>query len=187
MGEKKEKMFVVRLLLLSISPWIALGLDCSFSTTYPRQLVTYKVGPGAIIVDGKLDETAWDEVQWTDNFVDISSEKTPRFRTKAKVRWDDDWLYVAAELEETQIWASISHTCHCVDDQNDQVIFHGNDFEIFIDTDGSNHNYKEFEINAANQTWDLLLNKPYGDGGFENSSRVFGSEGFECSLLLYVK
>merc|ERR1712106_819766 len=82
--EKTKKMFVVRLLLLSISPWIALGLDCSFSTTYPRQLVTYKVGPGTIIVDGKLDETVWDEVEWTDNFVDISSEKTPRLRTRAK-------------------------------------------------------------------------------------------------------
>lgn len=82
-------------------------------------------------------------------------------------------------MEEPQIWANISHTCHCKDDDHDQVIFHDNDFEIFIDTDGSNHNYKEFEINAANQTWDLLLNKPYGDGGFENSSRVFGSLGFD--------
>ena len=33
-----------------------------------------------------------------------------------------------------------------------QVIFHDNDFEIFVDADGSNHNYKEFEMNALNQT-----------------------------------
>jgi len=156
-----------------------ISLDCSFSTTYPRQMVSYKVEPGVISVDGKLDEEAWEEVEWTEDFVDISLEKSPRLRTRAKVRWDNEWLYVAAELEEKQIWANISHTCHCVDDQNDQVIFHDNDFEIFIDVDSSNHNYKEFEINAANQTWDLLLNKPYGDGGFENSSRVFGSAGFD--------
>jgi len=142
-------------------------------------MVTYKVEPGDIIVDGKLDEKVWEEVEWTDDFVDISLDMIPRLRTRAKVRWDDEWLYVAAELEENQIWANISHTCHCVDVENDQVIFHDNDFEIFVDVDGSNHNYKEFEVNAANQTWDLLLNKPYGDGGFENSSRVFGSAGFE--------
>ena len=33
-----------------------------------------------------------------------------------------------------------------------KVIFHDNDFEIFLDADGSNHNYKEFEMNALNQT-----------------------------------
>ena len=35
---------------------------------------------------------------------------------------------------------------------NTKVIFHDNDFEIFLDLDGSNHNYKEFEMNALNQT-----------------------------------
>ena len=103
----------------------------------------------------------------------------PRFETKMKMRWDDDWLYVGAELEETQIWANITETCHCINDDQDQVIFHDNDFEIFIDVDGSNHNYKEFEMNAANATWILMLNKPYGDGGYENSSRVFGAAGYD--------
>ena len=96
-----------------------------------------------------------------------------------KIRWDDDWLYVGAWLQETQIWANITETCHCINEDQDQVIFHDNDFEIFIDVDGSNHNYKEFEVNAANATWIILLNKPYGDGGYENSSRVMGSDGFD--------
>eukprot|EP00092_Neocalanus_flemingeri_P041565 GFUD01045267.1.p1 GENE.GFUD01045267.1~~GFUD01045267.1.p1 ORF type:complete len:399 (+),score=134.63 GFUD01045267.1:53-1249(+) len=172
-------MLIICLLVLSRSVWAALGLECSFSSTYPRQMVSYKVEPGDISVDGKMDEKAWEEVEWTKDFVDISSEETPRLKTRAKVRWDNEWLYIGAELEEKQIWANISHTCHCLDDENDQVIFHDNDFEIFVDVDGSNHNYKEFEMNALNQTWDLLLNKPYGDGGFENSSRVFGSAGFD--------
>ena len=157
----------------------AQALDCSFSSTYPRQLISYKVKSEDINIDGKLDEEAWKEVAWTEDFVDISLPDTPRLKTRSKVRWNEDWLYVGAELEEPQIWANISHTCHCIDDLNDQVIFHDNDFEIFVDPDGTNHNYKEFEVNALNQTWDLLLNKPYNDGGFENSSRVFGSAGFD--------
>jgi len=88
-------------------------------------------------------------------------------------------LYVGAEMEEKDIWANITDTCHCINDDQDQIIFHDNDFEVFIDVDGSNHNYKEFEINAANQTWILLLNKPYTDGGYENSSRVYGPDGFD--------
>ena len=62
-------------------------------------------------------------------------------------------------MKEPEIWANISHACHCIDPDSDQVIFHDNDFEIFIDTDGSNHHYKEFEINAKNQTWILMLDK----------------------------
>ena len=153
-------------------------LDCSFSASYPRHTVTYKLG-SPISVDGKLDEEAWTEVGWSEDFEDISTTVVPRLRTRMKMRWDDDWLYVGAELEETEIWANITDTCHCINDDQDQVIFHDNDFEVFIDVDGSNHNYKEFEINALNQTWILLLTKPYGDGGYENSSRVFGPDGFD--------
>lgn len=54
-----------------------------------------------------------------------------------------------------------------------------NDFEIFVSPDGTNWFYKEIEINAANATWDLCLNKPYDDNGYENSTRVFGAGGFE--------
>ena len=34
-------------------------------------------------------------------------------------------------------------------------------------------------MNALNATWDLCLNKPYSDGGYENSTRVFGDRGFD--------
>ena len=38
--------------------------------------------------------------------------------------------YVAAELQETHVWANITRTCHCIDPAQDQVIFHDNDFEV---------------------------------------------------------
>ena len=49
--------------------------------------------------------------------------------------------------------------------QRDSVIFQDNDFEVFIDPDGDNHQYYEIEINALNTVWDLRLVKPYRDGG----------------------
>ena len=30
----------------------------------------------------------------------------------------------------------------------------------------------QYEMNAADATWDLCLNKAYNDGGYENSTRV---------------
>lgn len=51
------------------------------------------------------------------------------------------------------------------------MIFADNDYEIFINPDGSTHNYKEFEMNARAAWWDLALKAPYENGGYENSSR----------------
>ena len=112
-----------------------------------------------IVVDGKLDDEAWQLAPWTDDFLDIEGDAKPlpRFRTRAKMAWDADYFYVAAELSEPHAWATLT--------KHDSVIFHDNDFEVFIDPDGDNHEYYEIEINALNTEWDLLLEKPYRDGG----------------------
>src|SRR6185503_14901430 len=95
-----------------------------------------------LTIDGKLNETGWARAAWTDDFVDIEGniKPLPRFRTRAKMLWDDSYFYVAAEIEESHVWAAIT--------KHDSVIFHDNDFELFIDPDGDNHYYAEFEINA---------------------------------------
>jgi hypothetical protein len=55
------------------------------------------------------------------------------------------------------------------------VIFHDNDFEVFIDPNGDRNEYYEFEINALNTGWDLFLPKPYRDGGkAQNSWDIVG-------------
>ena len=112
-----------------------------------------------IRVDGRLDDSAWAKSEWTSEFVDIEGGKrpAPRFRTRAKLLWDDDYLYIAAELEEPDVHATL--TAH------DSVIFHDNDFEVFLNPSGDGRNYFEFEINALNTGWDLFLPKPYREGG----------------------
>ena len=71
--------------------------------------------------------------------------------------WDDKYFYIAAELEEPHVWGTLT--------KHDSVIFQDNDFEVFIDPDGDNHEYYEIEINALNTEWDLFLKKAYRDGG----------------------
>lgn len=156
------------------------AVDCSFAASYPRQYVAYHLENATLgALTGDLSKPAWAAVAFTDSFVDIATPTAPQFRTRAKIRWDDAFLYVAADVEDEVAWANITSTCHCVDPAHDQVIFHDNDFEIFVDADGSTHAYKEYEMNCLNATWDLSLNKPYDDGGSENSSRVFGPAGWD--------
>lgn len=124
----------------------------------PRKYLCYRARK-PILIDGRLDDEAWQAAPWTDYFVDIEGDRRPRprFRTRAKMLWDDSYFYIGAELEEPHVWATLT--------QHDSVIFHDNDFEVFIDPDGDNHEYYELEINALNTTWDLRLVKPYRDGG----------------------
>jgi hypothetical protein len=124
----------------------------------PRQYVCYRADQ-ALTIDGFLDEPAWQNAPWTEAFVDIEGElkSLPRLETRAKLLWDSEYLYVAADLVEPDVWASLT--------QRDAVIYHDNDFEVFIDPDMDTHEYYELEINALNTVWDLLLLKPYRDGG----------------------
>jgi hypothetical protein len=114
---------------------------------------------GPIKIDGRLDEASWADAEWTEVFGDIegSSKPAPRFRTRAQMLWDDRYFYIGAYLEEPHVWATLT--------ERDSIIFQDNDFEVFIDPDGDTHAYYELEMNALNTVWDLLLVKPYRDGG----------------------
>jgi len=125
---------------------------------HPERYVCLRTG-APLRIDGVLDEASWSRASWTADFVDIEGvlKPKPRFKTRVKMLWDGDFFYVGAELEEPQVWASLV--------KRDSIIFYDNDFEVFIDPDGDTHNYYELEINALNTVWDLLLVRPYRDGG----------------------
>ncbi len=141
--------------------WAAL-LCCELGAQ-PKQYECHRAG-STIKIDGRLDDVAWKKAAWSDAFVDIVGESgaTPRFRTRMKMLWDDEYLYIGAELEEPDVWATL--TAH------DSVIFHDNDFEVFLNPTGDGLKYFEFEINALNTGWDLFLDKPYNKGGKADNS-----------------
>jgi Carbohydrate family 9 binding domain-like len=117
-----------------------------------------------IQIDGKLDDPAWQKAPWTSDFVDIegAAKPIPRFRTRVKMLWDDHYLYIAAELQEPKVTATLL--------KHDSVIFHDNDFEVFIKPLPKTKSYFEFEMNALNTGWDLFLNKPYNENGEPDNS-----------------
>jgi hypothetical protein len=127
-------------------------------------------------IDGKLDDPTWQAAPWTSDFVDIEGPRkpAPRFRTRAKMLWDDEHFYIAAQLDEPHIWATLT--------RHDAVIFHDNDFEVFLDPDGDNQNYDELELNALNTTWDLFLPKAYRDGGPAQNEREL--EGLKTAVSI---
>ena len=128
-------------------------------TTYAPRHYFCKRTTMPLDIDGNLDKPFWHNAPFTDDFVDIEGDcrPIPQKRTRVKMLWDDQFLYIGAYMEENQIFATLT--------ERDSVIFQDNDFEVFIDPDGDTHAYYEIEINALNTVWDLLLIKPYRDGG----------------------
>lgn len=124
----------------------------------PRHYVALHTTDG-IVIDGVLDERAWTDARWSQPFMDIEGDRMPQpqFRTRMKIIWDDQYLYIGAEMEEPHLWATLT--------QKNSVIYRDHDFEVFVDPNADNHNYYEFEVNAFNTIWELRMIRPYRDGG----------------------
>lgn len=128
-----------------------------------------------IKIDGDIYKKVWEEVPWSQDFVEIRGADTPATaerpttgtRTRMKMRWDDDFLYIATEMNANEWLLTADFT-----QRNEPIFQKDSDIEVFLDTDGSNSNYKELEVNARNTVWNLLLDKPYSVGGGEHSGRV---------------
>ncbi len=110
-------------------------------------------------LDGRLDDAAWQQAPWSDDFVDIEGtlKPAPAYRTRVKIIWDAKYLYIGAEMADPDVWASLQ--------KHDEIVFHDNDFEAFIDPNGDGREYYELEANALGTIFDLFLQRKYRDGG----------------------
>ena len=156
------KRILLSILLMAFCVVLAKGqsLFSKYSSmlTTPAGYVCYRTAD-AITVDGRLDEASWQKAMPTASFADIRGEgfAKPIYDTRARMLWDDDFLYIGAILEEKDIVARLT--------QRDTIIYYDNDFEVFIDPDGDGHHYFEIENNARGVIFDLMLDRPYRSGG----------------------
>ncbi len=121
-------------------------------------------------------ELVWDAVPWTEPFLDIEgpARTVPSQRTRVKMGWDSQNLYILAELEETDIWATLT--------EHDAIVFHDNDFEVFIDPDSDTREYYEIEVNAIGTVFDLFLPRPYRAEGKADHS--WTAQGMKLAIAL---
>jgi hypothetical protein len=147
-------IFFIPLIANAQSPFKAFG---NLFTTPKSYLVNYIKTPP--VIDGDINDAVWQQARWTDDFVDIEGDlkPKPRLQTNAKMLWDDSCLYIAAQVHDPNVWAYLK--------QHDEIVFHDNDFEVFINPNNTTHQYFEIEYNALNTVFDLFLNKPYRNGG----------------------
>jgi len=102
---------------------------------------------GPITVDGRLDEPSWQAAPWSDPLVGILDGEAaqPEYETRVALLWDDTCLYVAFDISEQNVWATLT--------VRDSKIWKDNDVELFID---GGDTYYEFEINAFNTIYEVF-------------------------------
>ncbi|MFD1769595.1 carbohydrate-binding family 9-like protein [Sphingobacterium suaedae] len=125
----------------------------------PPRIYPAKKIQATLSIDGKDDEKAWKDAPWTASFIDIEGHKKPlpSQETKIKMLWDEENLYIYARLEEPHVWGTLH--------KRDTIIYHDNDFEIFIKPTDHHPYYFEIEVNTLNTIMDLLMPKAYSLGG----------------------
>lgn len=182
-----KKLIITLMLFLNMSIGLTQEndlVDCTSSFAYEHPIpFTPKIYTSQeidlpIVVDGKLSDHAWSLVDWSEYFQDIegSLKPVPERRTEIKVVYDSSYLYIGARLQEDHIWGTLQ--------EKDDIIFHDDDFEIFIDPDGDGHNYLEIEINALNTVWDLFLLFPYRVKGKHNHIMNWEIKGLKTAVYL---
>ena len=100
---------------------------CKFTNTKPS-------------LSGRIDDPCWSEAPFTKDFIDIRgiSFPSPKYQTQAKMLYDTEFLYIAAKLQEPQVWTDIS--------LKNSVLYWQNDFEVFLNPLGDAQNYYELDI-----------------------------------------
>jgi hypothetical protein len=105
----------------------------------------------APVVDGRLDDPAWQAAPSTELFTrfDPDAADGSLLRTTARLAWDDGCLYVAFECEDPDVWSDL------VD--RDANLWEGEVVEVYLDPDGDGEDYYEIEVNPRNAVVDLRL------------------------------
>lgn len=114
---------------------------------------------GSVRIDGRIDQKEWASAVPRTDFSDIRGDgyAEPKYLTTLRMMWDDANLYVSAVLEEPDVRAGVT--------RRDDIVYHDNDFEVFLNPYGDKKLYYELEVNALGTVMDLLMSKPYSEGG----------------------
>lgn len=102
-------------------------------------------------IDGKLDDPAWAGAEVIDRFSAFWARRAlpPGHETKVRLAWDDEALYVAAEMTDAELRAF--GTKH-----NDQL-WDGDVFEMFLKPAVDRPAYYEFQVNPRSTLFEVAF------------------------------
>lgn len=106
MNQKHVLTTLSRAVCLALVLLVAAGTAGAQAPDKPakRVYVTRHVNPHAPAIDGRIDEPAWEKVEWAGGFIqrEPDEDQPPTEPTSFKVLYDDKNLYVAIRADDSQ-------------------------------------------------------------------------------------
>jgi hypothetical protein len=113
------------------------------------KLAIYKAA-APVEIDGKLDDAAWADAKKV-TLVDPVTGGKMLPPTVMMAAWDESNLYVAFDSEDDNL--------QCTYKKRDDPLYDQDAVEIFLDPDGDQKNYYEFEVSPTNLIFDSFLSE----------------------------
>jgi len=160
------RQYCVLFLLLGLS-----GCAAEHQQADPPTVRTAECRPAtdAIKIDAVLDEAAWQKAHVLQDFAVFWQKRPAKTATKARLLWDEQHLYFAAEMDDSDLYGQVK-------DFNGTT-WHDDVFELFFKPDAEKLTYYEFQVNVLNTRLELFL-PSRGAGGYERFAPLtrFGME-----------
>jgi hypothetical protein len=113
---------------------------------------------GRVKIDGILDDIVWDKAVVLEDFAAFWDKRKARSATKARLLWDDRFLYFCAEMEDVDLYADVK--------EHNGMAWTNDVFELFFKPGDDKLGYYEFQVNALNTHLEMYL-PSRGAGGYQ--------------------
>lgn len=121
-------------------------------------------------IDGDISEQEWRGAPWTQPFVASHGRGPAALRTRARLAWDREHLYVGMAAEDPDIQAT--HR------KRDDPIYRLEALEMFVDPEGKGRSYVELQVSPLGTQFDAAFS-----GGPRRNMDVGYSASFEAAVL----
>jgi len=126
-------------------------------------------------IDGHLSDAVWASVPETTPFKVATTGEPSKFKTVAKVCWDDENIYTSFYAEDHAIWGTLT--------ERDSEIFFEEVVEIFLQPDPESFDYFEFEVSPRNTCFDAFL-ECATEGSKAKGKHDWNCEGFQSAVFV---
>lgn len=121
----------------------------------PSASATQLAAGETMTIDGVLDEAVWKRAKYTDYWVAPNGKGGDAPKVRARFAWDAEFLYLAVESEDTDVWSTFT--------DRDSNTWEQEVIELFIDADGNRKDYLELQVTPANVVFDAKFAKHRSD------------------------
>jgi hypothetical protein len=143
----------VRLMVATTLLLLAVDAAAVFTMEGQRKSFEIRRTDSPPIIDGKLDDAVWTDAAWVDDFHQTApfDGAQPTERTVVRVTYDDDFIYIAANLEDSDPQA-----IQAMQMIQGKMFYSDDRFWVTLDSFNNKRNDYFFQVNANEVRRDAL-------------------------------